>query len=940
MLNDIDRHIQIIDDTLAWATRYGKESFPAKDFREKRRKLKKIRKAMEGNTSAAAYGESQVGKSYLMNALLSSPDVPFEIESGGRRYSFIDDLNSSGGNNSKVETTGVITRFTLTDAGAPGGNLVKVVNLSVTDIVLMLADSYYNDLRLDNASALGTDVINRELDALNAMWRNAEPVQKVLDPDDIAEMYDYLNEVIGAPAKDVVRSKFRETVSSFISSVPSDKWYMVFSLLWNRNEHITHLFQTLIDAYRRLDFNTVVYVPFDAVMRRKGTLLKISWLDRVCGAAYEPEAGEEPTTEVFDASGRMLDGAMPKHELSALIAEITFVVPASLAEQRPFMRCMDLLDFPGARSREKFKESESAQVLPMMLRRGKVAYLFNKYSRALQIGSVLFCHHNDQKAEATLGDTINDWLGENIGRTPDERAAMLAYTDGISPLFMIATKFNIDLGRTKNDTPADLSTLSTHWQRFDTVIPEIVKPNRWLDEWTVPAPGHPATPFRDIYPLRDFFWSREGRLFTGYSDKGTFSPELEPYRHADFADYTERLRESFMNNDFVRAHFADPAGAWQSFATLNNDGSKPIISNLSRISGVLAEARRAKFMRELETIRDEMMRALKIYYEPDDGTERNRKVRAIAGDIRRSLLSTVASQPVAFGRLLDRFMISPERLRNIAYDILVCHTDSPRDFTEINFERAMAGVDLEAPREENVRRLLDYNMLDTEEELVKIYTDRGFTLDDLLTPGQHALSTMGEVVTKHIIDAWMEHLDDAAREMSKVLPHADEVVFMLATLFDKLQVRRAMAERITRYTELFAQSEQPNTIGDYAALTLNDFVSTVGRRYMKQADIDSFAEKARRCNLPERLIQDAGRADNRRQPVEETLRVLDRAGEIINSGRIDRGLLEQLPFWNNYTRWENALIVGLVMASDVSHADPACNGQVRKLLDESNTLYR
>lgn len=147
------------------------------------------------------------------------------------------------------------------------------------------------------------------------------------------------------------------------------------------------------------------------------------------------------------------------------------------------MHKLDLLDFPGARSREKYKEQDIHTVLPKILRRGKVAYLFNKYSRSLRISSVLFCHHNDQKAEATIGETINSWIEDNIGSTPEERANMLNDTNGIAPLFFVATKFNIDLERTKTDNSSNIDKLDAHWNRFDTVFPEIIKPNKWLDNW-------------------------------------------------------------------------------------------------------------------------------------------------------------------------------------------------------------------------------------------------------------------------------------------------------------------------------------------------------------------------------------------------------------------------------------------------------------------------
>ena len=146
MIKDIDNQIQIINDSLSWAKEYKKDSFPIEQFKEYRRKLYKVRKALEQNCSAAAYGESQVGKSYLMSSLLSTSDHPFVIENNGKEYSFFDEFNPSGGNNAKIESTGVITRFTIRRNNNLMKDYVKIQNLSVVDIILLLTASYYKDI--------------------------------------------------------------------------------------------------------------------------------------------------------------------------------------------------------------------------------------------------------------------------------------------------------------------------------------------------------------------------------------------------------------------------------------------------------------------------------------------------------------------------------------------------------------------------------------------------------------------------------------------------------------------------------------------------------------------------------------------------------------------------------------------------------------------------
>ena len=219
---------------------------------------------------------------------------------------------------------------------------------------------------------------------------------------------------------------------------------------------------------------------------------------------------------------------------------------------------------------------------------------------------MLFCHHNDQKTEPTIGETINSWIEDNIGRTPEERAKLLLNTNGIAPLFMIATKFNIDLERTKTDNVDNLDKLDDHWNRFDTVIPEIIKPNKWFDEWVPKGGFFTSSAFQNVYPLRDFYWSGKNNLFVGYQDGEKKSEETGIYVHQDFPDYMEYLRKSFLRNDFVKTHFSNPEETWNNVATINNDGSKAIIRSLDSIANVLDDARRKKYLSELQTIKKEM----------------------------------------------------------------------------------------------------------------------------------------------------------------------------------------------------------------------------------------------------------------------------------------------------------------------------------------------
>ena len=934
MMQDIKSQIAIIESSIVWAKKFGKETFPVEELKEYRRTLKRIANSLEENCSAAAYGESQVGKSYLMSSLLSTADSPFVITNNGKEYSFIDELNPSGGNTSKTESTGVITRFTINNDNEAMKNYVKVKNLSVADLLMLLVDSYYNDLKIDSTKVLLSDQINNELKNIQHLWVSKNTsVQDALTEDDVKDLCDYIAQVLGSNAVNITRSDFRKIVAPKIQFVSCENWVKIFSILWNKNEELSHLLSQLINEYKKIKFQTDIYVPFEAVLRDKGTLLKIEWLDSVCGLKHETNT-DILFTDVYNAQGQLLASSFNKSSLSALIAELTFVLPKQIANDRRFLNKIDLLDFPGARSREKFKEQEIATVLPTILRRGKVAYLFNKYSRSLRISSVLFCHHNDQKNEPSLGETVNDWIETNIGKTPEERTEDLTRTNGVSPLFLIATKFNIELERTKNDSELYVELLGEHWKRFKTVLPEIIKPATWFDNWVVRGGLFRSEAFQSIYLLRDYYWSMKNQVFDGYNDK-TKSPEISRHIHEDYPDYFKNLENNFLNNEFVQKHFADPKVSWDEVSSLNSDGSRAIIRDLDAISGVLDAARREKYLKELRSIKNEILAKLCTYYEPENKEENNMRTRAIVGEIRRRLDSQIGKKPETFGYIIDQLMTPVGDIRKIAYDIVVLKAETPKDFNEIILIRTQAGININDDKQTNIQRLCDYYACDIE-ILEKEFSDNGFTVEDVVSNECSVAATVADVVSNNIIDYWTSFINQQVKRLEKFLPHSDEVAFMLQTLCKRLGVQKTISIKIDQYSRVFPDNDLPNAIADFASLTLNNFVSSIGREYMTAKDIDNIREKAHACNLVIDLSPEASDVKRTQICVLDALQAFDDAADPTS---VSITTLMKLPFWDNFQRWKNLLVIGLLYSADVSHCDPVANEAIKNIIDNCKTLY-
>lgn len=937
---DILTHLDIIKESIAWAEKYGKESFPQNELAQMRRRLKTIHNALDRNCSAAAYGESQVGKSYLMSALLSSNDSPFTISDGEREYNFIDELNPSGGNNSKKEATGVITRFTLqSNLAAPVG-YVRLELLSVTDVVMMLVDAYYNDIKTDADTALSNDDINNHINAVSISPNR----QNYICSDDIADIVDYIKENVGVKANAVVNSKWGEVAAYKIEMVEPQNWNDLFSILWNNNEYFSRLFKTIVSYYCQIKFTERILVPFDALKRKHGTLLDIQWLDAImnndCKRVFsEEESNFKQTTQIKDLKGNVLCNDFLKSILSALIREVVFTLPQGVSSERPFLNDIDLLDFPGARSRLQIRENEAGENLSQIFRRGKVAYLLNKYSRELRITSFLFCHHNDQREVTSLSESIRKWIENNIGKNVQERRTMLLNTQNISPLFFVATKFNKDLAFVKTDSPDDKEGLSSHWIRFNKVIPELI-PESWFNEWD-------GGPFRDIYPLRDFYWSSQDRLFEGYSDKvGNKKPELKRLECDGYAQYWDDLEESFVRNPFVTKHFNNPKEAWKNVATVGQDGSKPIIDNLNKIAQYLNSARLQKLLAELIAMRADLQEHLNVYYVSDADEQRNAKLSKVVGDIRMKLDSVVGRDPYRFGRILDSFMLSSDNVRRIAYDIIVLKTEVPKDFSQANFIRTKVGISADVSRENSIRKLCDYYIAKDETELAERLLANGTSLEEVLGANDEEVPTnVSSLVVKNIIAQWSNHINHIASDLSNEIPHIDEIANMMLQLVKMLGVKKLMVEQVQRYLNIYDGESVCNAIADYATLTLNNFVSTVGSTYLKTEDVSSALRKAQLCNIKieSGIVKDSEtESDAQRKDMKATIveafDVMKRS-ENIAEKPIDMTALKKLPLWNNFSQWEDRLTVGLIISSEIADVDPVANKSIGDLIEKCNGLY-
>ena len=931
---NIQKHIDAINELLDWNEQYGKGTFSVQDLYKERRRLKILKKSAEGKCCAAAYGISQVGKSYLMSSLLATPNSSFTVSIGGENYDFITKINPSGSHTGKTESTGIITRFTTDVDKETDNGLVKVTMLSPIDVVLMLADAYYNDVKQNIDSAYSSAEINEKLVEVSQYWSNHTYSQPYIEEDDIKDMLDYFKDVLQSKVKGVVCSKFFDVVATNIQYVRPQNWEYVFGLLWNNNKDISFIFHHIIEEFEKLQFVETAYVPTSAILSKNGTLLDVTLLDKVCGKDNGIQYAIE-TTDVLVSKGNVLANNFSKFYLAALIAEVSLQLPKSLEadSDKKFLQDLDLLDFPGARSRKEIPEDDiDCNELAEILRRGKVAYLFNKYSRSLKIGTVLFCHDDDQSEVSPISSAIDGWIKEYIAKSPAERSEVLKATAGISPLFFIGTKFNKELKPTDADSPDALEFLENHWNRFNQVIPGVVQPGRWLEDWVVEGSSFRSKYFQNIYLLRDYSYSTD--FFEGY-DKYKGEPEKSFKNPSNFPDYYEQLKASFLRNEFVKHHFANPEQTWNDVVTPNHDGSAAIIRDLNKIAPLLDNARDQKYLAELKQMQQRLLSILEANYILDTDDGRNEKLRKVVTTLQFKLDKVIGRNPEKFGCLIDDLMVKPRDIYSLVYDIIVLRRQAPRNFSEIGFLRQRAGIKDVDNKDTRIQKLCSLYQVSIP-ELEEILREEGYTIDDVVSTEIENQSTQASIIVKNVLSFWSEHVNATMQSYSSLFPYTDEFANMLISNVKILGISQKLVDKIQYYQDRFEQDACINAIADYVSLTLNNYVSTIGYSSHDDASLTLIQEKAHTCNFNISFGEQSNESQS--SSLTEALAALEES-KGIQLGTCSSDTLNKLPFWANYQQWLKYIVAGFIYAENIIVCDKESNDKIKHLIDKCQNLY-
>jgi hypothetical protein len=608
------------------------------ELQKVRNQSRKLARAARRRMCVGVFGPSQAGKSYLVSILASRDGRPLQARFADRSYDFLREINPPGNR----ESTGLVTRFGLGLSDVSAEFPVRVRLLTQTDIVKILGNSFLLDFDHQKAEFQGPDgaSIRKRLAELRAKARPM-PVGD-LDADDVLDLIEYFDTFFAGVTAELRTDYWREAIDLAPRLSGHDR-ARLWSVLWYDFEPFTDLYLTLYEGLQKLAFAPEALLGMDALIPREKSIIDVLTLDRL-GADSDDTLQVRPK----QADGRFsTDTRLPRSLVCALTAELNVAIA-----EKPwdFFDHTDLLDFPGARSRLKLAKlddvaktkgvAEGANPLRELLLRGKVAYLFQRYSAERELSAILLCIPDGNQEVRDLSDMMTAWIDQTIGATPADRARQK------NALFLVLTKMDREFEQKAGETEE-----SRHLRWSARLGNSLV--NNFRGEWPLNWNGRP---FDNTFWLRNPTVIDERLMdYDGSRENGIADA---------FAQRAIELRRHFIDNEDVRRHFADPARAWDEAFRANDGGVSYLVKSLIPVCD--PAIKRAQVRGQLDVQIRRLVDRLAGFHSASDGDARAKK-RDLVHTVLRGLANVIQQQ--LFGELVAALQIADTALREIYFRI-------------------------------------------------------------------------------------------------------------------------------------------------------------------------------------------------------------------------------------------------------------------------------
>ena len=742
--------------------------------------------------SAGVFGPSQAGKSYLVSVLGKSKDKPLIVDFAGEARNFIQEINPEGGK----EATGLVTRFTIVKGTTDSAFPVELRLLTETDLVKIMGNSFLSDFDQHNRK-LGLPAEEDIRSVLVRLEAAAGAAQPHLDEILMFDIGEYFKANYSTSIGPLSRAGFWDALTRFGHRLAAPQRIELYSLLWGwtKGKDITEVFALLLASLDRLGHAANARAEIHCLIPRAHSIIDVDILKDHLGTP----ADQKDLLKVLpvDAQGR--DGRpveVPRATLCALVAELRIV----MAHQPwAFFEHTDLLDFPGARSREQMfdlppETDKRAECVRNMVRRGKVSYLFQRYTEERELACMLLCMPPSNAEVKDLSALVRHWVAQTHGESAQARARLAC------ALFFVLTKFDIELMSKPGDTPeALLNRIET---RLEASMYQLYKQEDWLQDWN-------GQPFSNTYFLRNPEFPLDG-VFE-YEGEGKARHEV-----GIAAQARERLtanRAGMLEGEKAKKHFRDPALAWDSAMSLDDGGVSFLVESLERVlSPTLKTRQLAGRLLDQAVLLDGRLR--RFYQAGDDASRKEKEAELM--NLRRRLYK----------------VCNDRGFRNFA-QLLACMKLAEADVRGAFLNVASLKIDEAAAAPDEAGAAAEADPWD--DPWADTATDPGAQALAPPPPKRRQRDRSDHFAT-HVLNLWTERVRGLASEPQALTAMGLDAPLVIA-LADELVIgahRNELIEKIAARirTQVAAANVRWDEVADraagIAAMVINDYVSHLG----------------------------------------------------------------------------------------------------------------
>lgn len=464
---------------------------------------KNASEVLSSSSSLGVFGESQVGKSFLISNLVSPNCEDITAELDGKLICFSDHLNPNhGGKN--VESSGIVTRFSKNVGKVPAGYPFKLKLFDEIDIVKILAYGFFKNVTTSPDIQDNIDEFFKSKDKIDSFFGKelASEKYKISDKDScyikgsaIVSLARYIRGIASGQLQTFKpQDLFWSKAIDIIDKLNFEGRALIYKKIWGNTKIFNYFLDHIGQAIQILGGAHEAYAPISCCSidngnglkrRPEGTLLDIAVLKKLVDLKNISSNGEPKFVDgneieiALDCDGTKIV-KLPFPVLAIVTRELVFPL-----QKESNCGNLDILDFPGARTAENFHYETvnsfegKLEDITDLLRRGKVSYLFDSYSQKHEIDVLILCIRSDgdqSNVSKDLLDPLDKWVENNIGATPEQRSKF-----GYIPLIGAFTKFDMAINGAGNfDKTAAANSVASTFQ----VALERLKKSPWLTDWS------------------------------------------------------------------------------------------------------------------------------------------------------------------------------------------------------------------------------------------------------------------------------------------------------------------------------------------------------------------------------------------------------------------------------------------------------------------------